>query len=51
MANLGDLFVIIFYLTVAAGIFAAVVLFSRSRRKQKEQLDRIEAKLNDLAGK
>ena len=51
MTNLGDLLAVTFYLAVAAGIIAAVVLFSRSRRKQKEQLDRIEAKLNDLAGK
>lgn len=51
MTNLGDLLVIIFYLAVAAGIIAAVVLFSRSHRKRKEQLDRIEAKLNDLTRK
>lgn len=51
MTNTGDLLVIIFYLAIAAGIIAAVMLFSRSRRKLKEQLDRIEAKLNDLTGK
>ncbi|MCM3086796.1 hypothetical protein SAMN04488127_1839 [Bhargavaea ginsengi] len=51
MTNMGDLLVITFYLAVAAGIIAAVVLFSRSRRKRKEQLNRIEAKLNNLTGK
>ncbi|MFC7365469.1 MULTISPECIES: hypothetical protein [Bhargavaea] len=51
MTNLGDLLTIIFYLAVAAGIIAAFVLFSRSAKKRKEQLDRIEAKLNDLTGK
>jgi len=51
LTNTGDLLVIIFYLAIAAGIIAAVMLFSRSRRKLKEQLDRIEAKLNDLTGK
>ncbi|WP_213422016.1 hypothetical protein [Bhargavaea massiliensis] len=51
MTNLGDLLAVTFYLAVVAGILAAVVLFSRSHRKRKEQLDRIEAKLNDLTGK
>lgn len=51
MTNLGDLLVITFYLAVAAGLIAAFMLFSRSYRKRKEQLDRIEAKLNDLTEK
>ncbi|MGM9922032.1 MAG: hypothetical protein ACI33O_12330 [Bhargavaea sp.] len=51
MTNMGDLLFIAFYLAVAAGIIAAFVLFSRSRRQRKEQLDRIEAKLNDLTQK
>ncbi|WP_156484859.1 hypothetical protein [Bhargavaea cecembensis] len=51
MTNLGDLVVTIFYLAVAAVIITAVVLFSRSHRKQKEQLDRIEDQLNHLIKK
>lgn len=51
MTNLGDLLVITFYAAIVAGIIAAVVLFNRSRRKRKKQLDRIEVKLNDLTGK
>lgn len=39
LTNLGDLLVITFYAAIVAGIIAAVVLFNRSRRKRKKQLE------------
>jgi prolipoprotein diacylglyceryltransferase len=51
LTNLGDLLIITFYLAIAAGIITAIVLFSRSYRKRKEQLDRIEDQLNHLSKK
>jgi hypothetical protein len=51
LTNLGDLFIITFYLAVATGIITAFTLFRRSYRQRKEQLDRIEARLNDLPEK
>ncbi|MFD1777206.1 DUF4083 family protein [Fredinandcohnia salidurans] len=50
MLNIGDIIFQLFALLIPIAIIVAIIIFVRSSKKRKEQLDRIEEKLDRASG-
>lgn len=51
MFNIGDVIFQLFALLIPIVIIVAIIFFVRSSKKRKEQLDRIEEKLDGASGR
>ncbi|WP_257984375.1 DUF4083 family protein [Neobacillus cucumis] len=50
MLNIGDIIFQLFAILVPIVFIVAIIFFVRSSKKRKEQLDRIEEKLDRISG-